>query len=110
MAIRPPRAETADEHFPLAGEARAFFQIEFGGSQRLADMAGDRPGGQRGTRRGKAAQGAAELDRPQFRVAGGRKTVEVEGIHRGVDGAQLRCRIAENQGQDDAPMVEVQAM
>ncbi len=50
VAIGPPRAEAADQHLPLAGEAWALFEVEFGGGQRVAHLAGDRPGGQRRAR------------------------------------------------------------
>ena len=110
MTVRPARAEAAGQHLPFAGKTGALLEFELGVFQRLAHRAGHRPGRQRRPFRRQPGERLAQLRRPQLRVLGGREAIEEKGIDGGVDRAQLRRRIAEEQGQDDIAAIEVQAM
>ncbi len=56
--------EPAAQHLALAGEARHLLELKAGVAQAVADLAGDRPGGQRGAGRGQAGEQMENPRRP----------------------------------------------
>ncbi len=110
MAIGAAQAEAPDQHFAPAGDAGAPVEIEPGFGQRRPPAGGDRPGGECRAGCGQAGERAAQLGRPRLRVARRREIVEEKGVNGGVDRAQPGRRIGEDEGQDDAVVIEVQAV
>ena len=107
-AFRTARAETADQHLAPRRKSGVPFEIEFDGGKGIANRARQAPGGEGGAGCGEAGERLAYRQRPHFRIAGRREAVEKKGIHRCVNFAQLTCRVAEDERQDDAAVVEVQ--
>ena len=84
------------------------FEIEFDGGEGVANRPRQAPGGEGRAGCSEAGERLAYRQRPHFRIAGRREAVEKKGIHRCVNFAQLSCRVAEDERQDDAAVVEVQ--
>jgi hypothetical protein len=103
----------------LSAKAGAPFRCEAGGREAAAHLAGDGPGGQRGTGRSQPPQLGDDVIAPQIGVSVGREAVEVDRIGGqrqlrqqvcGVTEAQRECRVAEVQpvqaGQRQGPLGE----